>query len=187
MASLTSHYGQPYQLSLQRIADLMDGPTIRSGDTVGFRKFALRVRALSCSGRSEKPITRSKRDQEAVNLLDAKMDVDGVQRYATPLLRVKDMLRLQALKEAVLANLHSVERRLGKDPEKATVYSGEVQKLEQAGTTCRPCCVTYALQKHVIDHSLPGEDVRESVKRCFYVDNHLQSLSSTDEAKKLVD
>ncbi|KAJ8405628.1 hypothetical protein AAFF_G00316080 [Aldrovandia affinis] len=74
--------------------------------------------------RSKKLITRSKQDQEAVNLLDAKMvrvDVDGVQRYATPLLRVKDMPRLQASKEAVLANLHSVERRLGKDPEKATV------------------------------------------------------------------
>ncbi|KAJ8405627.1 hypothetical protein AAFF_G00316070 [Aldrovandia affinis] len=41
---------------------------------------------------------------------------------------------------------------------------------------------TYALQKH----SLPGGDVRKSVER-FYVDNHLQSLSSTDEAKELVD
>lgn len=46
MASLIQHYGQPHQLALQRIAELMDGPTIRSGDSVGFRKFALRVRAL---------------------------------------------------------------------------------------------------------------------------------------------
>ncbi|KAJ8351044.1 hypothetical protein AAFF_G00158540 [Aldrovandia affinis] len=46
MASLIQTYGQPHQLSLQRIAELMEEPTIRSGDTAGFRKFALRVRAL---------------------------------------------------------------------------------------------------------------------------------------------
>ncbi|XP_023811350.1 uncharacterized protein LOC111947519 [Oryzias latipes] len=46
MASLTKHYGQPHQLSLHRIAELMDEPNIRSNDTSGFRKFALRVRAL---------------------------------------------------------------------------------------------------------------------------------------------
>lgn len=46
MASLTKHYGQPHQLSLQRIAELMEEPVIRAGDTVAFRKFALRVRAL---------------------------------------------------------------------------------------------------------------------------------------------
>jgi hypothetical protein len=46
MQSLTEHYGQPHQLALQKIADLMDGPHIRSGDTQAFRKFALRVRAL---------------------------------------------------------------------------------------------------------------------------------------------
>ncbi len=257
--------------------------------------------------RSEKLVTRSKRDQEAVKLLEEKtvrVNVDGVQRYATPLLRVKDMPRLQAPKEAVLANLRSVERRLMKDPEKAAVYNAEVQKLEQAGytvqvppemmspagswyiphhlvqhngknrlvfncsfkyrgenlnelllpgptltstllgvllrfqehsvavssdirgmfhqvrllpddksllrflwrdlkredppkvyewqvlpfgTTCSPCCATYALQKHVTDNSLPGEDVREAVEKCFYVDNHLQSLSSPEQAKKLVD
>lgn len=46
MASLTKHYGQPHQLSLQRIAELMEEPAIRAGDTVAFRRFALRVRAL---------------------------------------------------------------------------------------------------------------------------------------------
>uniref|UniRef100_A0AAV2J0I3 Uncharacterized protein n=1 Tax=Knipowitschia caucasica TaxID=637954 RepID=A0AAV2J0I3_KNICA len=46
MASLIKHFGQPHHLSLQRIAELMDEPNIRSGDTAGFRKFALRVRAL---------------------------------------------------------------------------------------------------------------------------------------------
>ncbi len=46
MQSLTEHYGQPHQLALQKIADLMDGPIIRSGDTQAFRRFALRVRVL---------------------------------------------------------------------------------------------------------------------------------------------
>jgi len=46
MVSLTKHYGQPHQLSLQRIAELMEEPAIRADDTVAFRRFALRVRAL---------------------------------------------------------------------------------------------------------------------------------------------
>ncbi|KAI4903701.1 hypothetical protein NFI96_008893, partial [Prochilodus magdalenae] len=55
------------------------------------------------------------------------------------------------------------------------------------GTTCSPCCATFALQKHVFDHSKPGEDVRDSIERSFYVDNCLQSLPSSDMAKDLVD
>jgi len=46
MTSLIKQYGQPHHLSLQRIAELMDEPNIHSSDTEGFRKFALRVRAL---------------------------------------------------------------------------------------------------------------------------------------------
>ncbi len=40
--------------------------------------------------RNEKLVTRSKQDQDAVNLLEAKtkrIDINGIQRYATPLLR----------------------------------------------------------------------------------------------------
>lgn len=72
---------------------------------------------------SKKLVTRSKQDQEALDLLEAKtlhVEVGGVQRYATPLLRVKQMPRLQAPKEAVLANLRSTERRLQKNPEQAS-------------------------------------------------------------------
>lgn len=86
--------------------------------------------------KSEKVVTRSKQDQEAVNILDMKtvwVDVDGVLRYATPLLRVKDMPCLRTPKEAVLANLRSTERHLLKDPEKAAAYGAEILKLKQAG------------------------------------------------------
>ena len=55
------------------------------------------------------------------------------------------------------------------------------------GTTCSPCCASFALQKHVLDHSQPGEDTQVSVEKSFYVDNCLQSFASRDMAKNLVD
>lgn len=55
------------------------------------------------------------------------------------------------------------------------------------GTTCSPCCATYALQRHVTDHSPPGGDLKSSVENCFYVDNCLQSLRTPGEARSLVD
>lgn len=54
-------------------------------------------------------------------------------------------------------------------------------------STCSPCCATYALQRHVTDHSQPEDIVRVSVDRCFYVDNCLQSVRTPEEAKQLVD
>lgn len=258
--------------------------------------------------RNEKTSTRSKQDREAIELLDAKtvrVEVDGVKRYATPLLRVKNMPQLKAPKEAVISQLRATERRLVKNPEQAVAYSAEIHKLDQAGyavkldqhaeqdsayswyiphhivhhngknrvvfncsfnyqgqnlnelllpgpvlgpsllavllrfrehsiavssdirgmfhqvrllpedrpllrflwrdlkvqeqpnvfewqvlpfgTTCSPCCAVYALQKHVLDHSKPEEDVRHSVLKSFYVDNCLQSFTTTEEAKSFVD
>uniref|UniRef100_A0A3P8UBT4 Uncharacterized protein n=1 Tax=Amphiprion percula TaxID=161767 RepID=A0A3P8UBT4_AMPPE len=46
MDALNEQYGQPHQLALKRIAQLMDEPNIKSGDAKTFRKFALKVRAL---------------------------------------------------------------------------------------------------------------------------------------------
>lgn len=46
MASLAEQYGQPHQLALRHNADLMEGYSICSHDTTGFKKFALKVRAL---------------------------------------------------------------------------------------------------------------------------------------------
>lgn len=63
----------------------------------------------------------------------------------------------------------------------------EWQVLPFGTTWCSPCCATYALRRHVFDHSQPGDRVRYSIERSFYVDNCLQSLSSLDEAKSLVD
>ena len=55
------------------------------------------------------------------------------------------------------------------------------------GTTCSPCCATFALQRHVMNHSHPGDDVGYTVEQCFYVNNCLQSLPSPEEAKQLID
>ncbi|KAK0137358.1 hypothetical protein N1851_026443 [Merluccius polli] len=82
--------------------------------------------------RSEKLITRSRQDQEAVNILESwteRVQVGDTLRYATPLLRIKEAPRLKTRKEAVMANLCSTERRLAKDPAKAQLYEAEIQKL----------------------------------------------------------
>ncbi|MGL5293040.1 MAG: hypothetical protein ACRC9V_04600 [Aeromonas sp.] len=52
------------------------------------------------------------------------------------------------------------------------------------GTTCSPCCATFALQSHVLDHSQPDDLVREIIEKSFYVDN---CLRSQDDAKDVVD
>ncbi|KAJ8412012.1 hypothetical protein AAFF_G00142790 [Aldrovandia affinis] len=44
--SLTELYGQPQKFALWLISELMDSPSIRSGEIKAFRRFALRVRAL---------------------------------------------------------------------------------------------------------------------------------------------
>lgn len=255
---------------------------------------------------SDKASTRSKLDCEAIKLLDSKtvrVEVDGVKRYATPLLRVKTMPQLKATKQAVLPQLRATEKRL-KNPEQAAAYTAEIHKLEQAnyavkldqqaeessdqawyiphhmvhhngknrvvfncsfnyqgqnlndlllpgpvlgpsllavllrfrehsiavssdirgmfhqirllpedrpllrflwrdlkaqepprvfewqvlpfGTTCSPCCAVYALQKHVLDNSEPEDDIRHSVMKSFYVDNCLQSFTTTEEAQSFV-
>lgn len=257
--------------------------------------------------RSEKLAVRSRQDQEAVKLLQdhtVRVKVGGTERYATPLLRVKNMPLLKATPEAVLPFLRGTEKRLSKSPEQAAAYQREIEKLVEAGyvvklpeqaesgpeawyiphhmvqhngknrvvyncsfqyqghnlnqlllpgptlgppllavllrfrehavafssdirgmfhqvrllpadrpllrfvwrdmkrdkppavyewqvlpfgTTCSPCCATFALQKHVTDHSESEEDVRVVINKSFYVDNCLQSLTCSVDARTLVD
>ncbi|XP_057704715.1 uncharacterized protein LOC130923208 [Corythoichthys intestinalis] len=80
--------------------------------------------------------TRSKQDQQAMVMLQThttRVDVDGVLRYATPLLRRANATPLRAPMEAVLPCLRSIERKLAKDPKRAEVYCKEIWKLEKAG------------------------------------------------------
>jgi len=56
-----------------------------------------------------------------------------VHRYATPLLRVQTMPKLQVPREVVMKNLRNTEKRLAKDPQCASTYQEEIKKLEIAG------------------------------------------------------
>ncbi|CAI5657811.1 unnamed protein product [Oreochromis niloticus] len=255
-----------------------------------------------------KVVTRSREDNYAVSLLEQKtvrVEVEGIRRYATPLLRRQNMPCLKASPNAVIPSLRSVERRLQKDPGRAKIYRAEIEKLVQAGsvvkvspsevaqadeswyiphhfvshngkdrlvfncsfqfqgqalnehllpgptlsasllgvllrfrehavaisgdikgmfhqirllpedrsllrfvwrdlhpeapvavyewqvlpfgTTCSPCCATFALQRHTRDHTEGDDPLRHSVGRCFYVDNLLQSVPTPEGARDLVD
>ncbi len=83
-----------------------------------------------------KEVTRSKQDQEALQLLDRKtliLEMEGIHRLTTPLLRRKDMPLLSAPKESVLPTLRSVGRHLLKDPVKAEVCEEEMKELIETG------------------------------------------------------
>ena len=258
--------------------------------------------------RDEKVVTRSRQDTEAMDLLERKterVEVDGVMRYATPLLRKSDATPLKIAWQAVMPTLRSVEKRLHVAPDRAAVHNAEIQRLVEKGyvtklsqevadlsdeswfiphhlvqhngkdrlvfncsfscqgrslndqllpgpnlssslvgvllrfrqhsvaisgdiramfhqirllpehrsllrfiwrdlqvtrdpdiyewqvlpfgTTCSPCCATFALQKHVKDAHLGNGDVLHSVEQCFYVDNCLQSLPTIEEGRHLID
>ncbi|XP_069378750.1 uncharacterized protein [Paralichthys olivaceus] len=89
---------------------------------------------------NEKTATRSKQDKLALDLLNSKtvrVNIDGVMRYATPLLRAPTMPVLRAPKEAVLPRLCATERRLSKDPKLSEKYQEELDKLVQSGYVCQ--------------------------------------------------
>ncbi|TKS65175.1 hypothetical protein D9C73_028132 [Collichthys lucidus] len=79
-------------------------------------------------------VTRSQQDQQALNLLQTstvRVNIEGVQRYATPLLRRANSITLQA-PIAVLPSFRSTERD-SPNPQRAEVYCREIHKLEKMG------------------------------------------------------
>lgn len=50
------------------------------------------------------------------------------------------------------------------------------------GTTCSPCCATYALQHNVKDNQVGQKDVLTSVSQSYYLDNCLQSFTNEEQA-----
>lgn len=62
-----------------------------------------------------------------------RVTVDGVARYATPLLRRPNAPILQAPPTAVMALLRATAHRLTANPEQSAVYNEEISKLEKAG------------------------------------------------------
>lgn len=109
--------------------------------------------------RNEKLVTRSRKDQAAMDLLQTKtirVNIDGVQRYATPLLRVQPMPTLLAPPNSVLANLQSTEKHLLRDPDRATAYSSEILKLENSGYAKMVC-----------------QEVWESSRESWFIPHHM--------------
>lgn len=83
-----------------------------------------------------KNVARSKQDKQALAQLEARTvrtDVDGVLRYASPLLRHAGIPQLSAPKESIMDLLRSTERRLSRNPEQADRYKNEMNKLSEAG------------------------------------------------------
>nr|XP_055064967.1 uncharacterized protein LOC129447318 [Misgurnus anguillicaudatus] len=85
---------------------------------------------------NSKVVVRSRQDTEAVEILENKtrrVNVAGVLRYATPLLRKREHPSLRAPKEAILSSLRSLERRLEKNPQRASEYCEAIHKLVETG------------------------------------------------------
>lgn len=109
--------------------------------------------------RNEKMVVRSREDQDAISLLQTKtqqLKVGGVYRYATPLLRKPGAPKLNSSAHSVMAHLRATERWLKREPEKAAIYSAQINKLIEAG---------YAKKLH-------PKDVEQSAE-AWYLLHHL--------------
>ncbi len=85
---------------------------------------------------SEKAVMQSRQDQQAIELLEQatqRVQVSGVSRYATPLLRSASFPLLNVPQCAVMSQLRNTEARLSKDPARAMSFKDQIAKLEQAG------------------------------------------------------
>ncbi|XP_034074530.1 uncharacterized protein LOC117547806 [Gymnodraco acuticeps] len=151
-ASVVYHLAQPQQCFFTSVSPQVNELTkhveMWQVDTLPFR--------------SEKLVTRSREDQEAIGTLETKtigVQVNDILRYATPLLRRKDMPLLQATKEAVMHSLRNIERRLAKNPMQAEAYKVEMEKLIKAGSVIK------------CDPEVSVEEGRES----WYIPHHMVS------------
>ncbi|XP_046556868.1 uncharacterized protein LOC124266100 [Haliotis rubra] len=113
---------QSYYTALERKATLMN--------------HVERLWQLDVLPYSEKKVERSKQDIEALHMLEAQTElvmVDGVQRYATPLLRAKDAPKFEATEAAVMPILKRTEKRLARNPDLADIHNHLIEKLVTAG------------------------------------------------------
>lgn len=116
--------------------------------------------------RSDKLVTRSRQDNEAVEILESmtKCVNDGdILRYATPLLRMRDAPLLKATKDIMMPNLRSTERRLARSPDRAKVYNAEILKLVDAGYVTK---IT--------------QDVAEQSEESWFIPHHLVHHNGKD-------
>ncbi|XP_073724410.1 uncharacterized protein [Misgurnus anguillicaudatus] len=134
--------------------------------------------------RNEKLVVRSKEDQEAIKLLESRtqrIEVEEIQRYATPLLRRPGAPKLMSTIQSVMPSLRSTERKLQRDPDKAVVYSSEINKLIKAGyvTKLQPEEVAKSEEAWYIPHHLVYHNDKPRV--VFNCSFKYQGLSLNDQ------
>lgn len=133
--------------------------------------------------RNEKLVVRSREDQEAIKLLESRTQrimVEGVQCYATPLLRKSGAPKLSTI-QSVMPSLRSTEKKLKGDPEKAAIYSGEINKIIKAGyvTKLQPEEVTESEEAWYIPHHLVCHN--DKPRLVFSCSFRYQGLSLNDQ------
>ncbi|KAJ8380784.1 hypothetical protein SKAU_G00015620 [Synaphobranchus kaupii] len=110
--------------------------SVASPDDLLYRNVERLWQLVVLPFQNEKMVVRSCEDQEAMNIFETKtrrVNVEGIQRYAIPLLRKTGEPKLNSFTHSVIAHLRATEKRLKKDPEKAAIYSAEFGKLLTTG------------------------------------------------------
>lgn len=109
----------------------------------------------------------SKEDKQAIDLLEfktARVEVDGVLRYATPLLWRKNFPLFQALLEAVMPQIRGLEKCLLRAPDSSDAYEADIRKLETVGTISK----------------LPVFDSRPGGEMC-YIPHHMMQHNGKNQ------
>ncbi|KAJ8026554.1 hypothetical protein HOLleu_31417 [Holothuria leucospilota] len=102
---------------------------------------------------------RSKQDQKALEVLverTIRVDVDGVLRYATPLLRLEDGTQFNIDQRSIHPTLKRTEKHLQSKPEVAEIHNKQINQLVEAGFVKK----------------IPEEEAKES-KESWYIPHHV--------------
>ncbi len=189
MAALDQQYGQPHQLALQQIAELMDGPSIASGDQKAFRIFALKVRSLV--GMLEQLGRKGTFELQCgshVSRLLGKLPHDlrsGFRRFAHPhyvpiptLLDLAEWLEFEIDVQEDTTRFVSNQRR---GPSTRTRDTIRDSKSVTKGTT-----IFLGTEKAISDSTPSAPPSRSSLKLyCPYCDNSKHSLNNCSNFRQL--
>lgn len=119
----------------------------------------------------EKEVTRSNQDKQALALIEARTirtDVDGILRYATPLLCHTGMPPLSVPRRSVMALPHSTERCLLRKPEQVDAYKSDMHELIEAGVVREVTLENPSKESWYIPHLVTHNGSNRLVFNCSY-------------------